>query len=114
MTQRRKKPPLKRAALAGTALLAAAALWQGLTVRKYVLETDKLTAPVRLALLSDFHGARYGQGQSRLLAAVDRLEPDAVVMPGDFYDENHTDGSADADACTDSGTHTDPGTYAGS
>lgn len=96
MTQRRKKPPLKRAALAGTALLAAAALWQGLTVRKYVLETDKLTAPVRLALLSDFHGAQYGQGQSRLLAAVDRLEPDAVVMPGDFYDENHTDGSADA------------------
>ena len=71
MTQRRKKPPLKRAALAGTALLAAAALWQGLTVRKYVLETDKLTAPVRLALLSDFHGAQYGQGQSRLLAAVE-------------------------------------------
>ena len=96
MTQRRKKPPLKRAALAGTALLAAAALWQGLTVRKYVLETDKLTAPVRLALLSDVHGAQYGQGQSRLLAAVDRLEPDAVVMPGDFYDEDHTDGSADA------------------
>ena len=61
------------AALAGTAL-AAAALWQGLTVRRYVLETDKLTAPVRLALLSDFHGARYGQGQSRLLAAVDKLE----------------------------------------
>ena len=83
------------AALAGTAL-AAAALWQGLAVRKYVLETDKLTAPVRLALLSDFHGARYGQGQSRLLAAVDRLEPDAVVMPGDFYDENHTDGNTDA------------------
>ena len=83
------------AALAGTAL-AAAALWQGLTVRRYVLETDKLTAPVRLALLSDFHGARYGQGQSRLLAAVDRLEPDAVVMPGDFYDENHTDNSTDA------------------
>ena len=82
------------AALAGTAL-AAAALWQGLTVRRYVLETDKLAAPVRLAFLSDFHGARYGQGQSRLLAAVDRLEPDAVVMPGDFYDEDHVDGNTD-------------------
>lgn len=82
------------AALAGTAL-AVAALWQGLTVRRYVLETDKLAAPVRLALLSDFHGARYGQGQSRLLAAVDKLEPDAVVMPGDFYDEDHVDGNTD-------------------
>ena len=82
------------AALAGTAL-AVAALWQGLTVRRYVLETDKLAAPVRLAFLSDFHGARYGQGQSRLLAAVDRLEPDAVVMPGDFYDEDHVDGNTD-------------------
>lgn len=82
------------AVLAGTAL-AAAALWQGLTVRRYALETDKLSAPVRLAHLSDLHGTLYGGGQSRLLAAVDRLEPDAVVMTGDFYDEDHTDGNTD-------------------
>ena len=83
------------AALAGTAL-AAAALWQGLAVRRYALETDKLSAPVRLAHLSDLHGTLYGKGQSRLLRAVDRLGPDAVVMTGDFYDEDHADGNTDA------------------
>ena len=44
------------AALAGTAVLTAA-LWQGLTLRRYALHTDKLSAPVRLLLLTDLWAA---------------------------------------------------------
>ena len=47
-----KKWMIGGAALAGTAVLTAA-LWQGLTLRRYALHTDKLSAPVRLLLLTD-------------------------------------------------------------
>ena len=82
-------------ALAGGALLTAA-LWQGLTVRKYQLHTHKTAAPVRLALLSDLHAALYGPGQSRLLEEIARQAPDAVVLAGDFYDEGHGPENTDA------------------
>ena len=47
-----KKWMIGGAALAGTAVLTAA-LWQGLTLRRYALHTDKLSAPVHLLLLTD-------------------------------------------------------------
>lgn len=55
-----KKWMIGGAALAGTAVLTAA-LWQGLTLRRYALHTDKLSAPVRLLLLTDLHSTFYGR-----------------------------------------------------
>lgn len=42
----------------------------------------------RIVLLSDLHGASFGQDQERLRAAVERQNPDAVVFAGDLIDAN--------------------------
>ena len=54
------------------ALLLVCALWRGLTLRFYRLETDKLTedARLRLVLLTDLHSAVYGEGHRELLDLV--------------------------------------------
>lgn len=55
---------------------------------EYGMHSDKVAAPVRLLVVSDLHNARYGEGQARLLAAVDAARPDAVLLTGDLFHKN--------------------------
>ena len=86
------------AATAAYAVLFAAAtaavLWQGLAVRVYTIQTNKLKSPVRIALLTDLHGSFYGSGQKNLIKALRRQNPDLVVLSGDTFDEYTTDDRA--------------------
>ena len=72
--------------LAVLALLAAAALYRGLVVRRYDVETVK-EADVRFVLVSDLHADRYGQGQADLLRLIRDQAPDAILMAGDMIDD---------------------------
>lgn len=71
------------------ALLLVCALWRGLTLRFYRLETDKLTedARLRLVLLTDLHSAVYGEGHRELLDLVLDQRPDAILLGGDIVDD---------------------------
>lgn len=73
--------------LAALVLLAAAALDPRMIARTYTVESEKIDAPVRLALLTDFHGCDYGEDASRLVNAVNELQPDAVLLVGDIFDD---------------------------
>ena len=53
----------------------------------YTLESHEITAPVRIACLTDLHSCRYGDGQQQLLNAIDAAAPDLVVLVGDIYDD---------------------------
>jgi predicted MPP superfamily phosphohydrolase len=64
--------------------LLVAAFYNELTVSNYRLETDKLTAPVRIALLADLHSFYYGDKQETLIAEINRQNPDMVLMTGDI------------------------------
>lgn len=68
-------------------LLLAAAFDVRLRVVTYEITSDKVTAPVRLAVVSDLHSCAYGEGQRTLLDAVAAQEPDAVLMTGDIVDD---------------------------
>lgn len=46
-----------------------------------------MTAPVRLAVLSDLHSTFYGREQAKLLQILDKQAPDAVLMAGDMADD---------------------------
>lgn len=72
-------------ALAALALLAAGALDQRLIVREYVIEAEEITAPVRLAVLTDLHGCDYGPYGAELAAKVDAYHPDAILLVGDMF-----------------------------
>lgn len=83
--KRRKKRLLTAAGLVSAAVLISA-LDVRLTVRRYEVDAP-LEAPVRLALVSDLHSCRYGEGQERLLDALTRQSPDAVLLAGDILDD---------------------------
>lgn len=87
MTTRRKKHLLLLSAVALLAALAVAALWTGLAVRIYTVPTDKLTAPVRLVLLTDLHSTIHGEDQEKLVELIGEQNPDALLMAGDMADD---------------------------
>ncbi len=71
------------AALAG---VATSALWQGLTVKRYVVFSHKLSSPIRLAHISDLHSSVYGKDQEKLIEAIFMESPDIVLYTGDIVD----------------------------
>ena len=80
----------KKLLLAGgiaAALLVWAGLDTSLTVQIYTVESGKVEAPVRLALLTDLHSCDYGEGQRELLGAVEEQGPDLVLLGGDIVDD---------------------------
>ena len=68
-------------------VLLAAALDIRLRVVTYEVASDKLDAPVRLAVLTDLHSCAYGKGQHALLDAVADQTPDAGLLGGDILDD---------------------------
>ena len=71
--------------LAALVLLAAVALDQRLIVRHYEIDAEEITAPVRLAVVTDLHECDYGPDGAELLAAVRAQQPDAVLCVGDMF-----------------------------
>ncbi len=76
-------------------IFCEAALWDGLAVRTYIEATGKVSAPVRLGVITDLHDTLYGENQSELIAAIEKLKPDALLFVGDIT-YSDTPGSAAA------------------
>lgn len=57
----------------------------------YVIESDKIHSPFRLALVTDLHSCKYGEGQKTLINAVNSEEPDIVLLGGDIFDDEIPD-----------------------
>lgn len=72
--------------LCGMTLLLVA-LDVRLRVVTYEVASDKVDAPVRLAVLTDLHSCAYGGGQKALLNAVAAQSPDAILLGGDIVDD---------------------------
>lgn len=85
--KKRIKWLLPAAAAAGLAAFFLAGLDGDLTVRSYTVESGKVTAPVRLTVLTDLHACAYGEDQRELLDAVAAQAPDLVLLVGDIVDD---------------------------
>ena len=64
-------------------LICAAALYHGLTVRKYTIESD-LPAELNIAVVADLHNARH----KKLIDKIREINPDLIAMPGDIIDND--------------------------
>lgn len=56
-------------------------------IRTYEIRTDKLKReerPLRIVLLADLHNRLWGEGQARLLDAIDGLNGDMILCAGDM------------------------------
>ena len=77
-------------------LCCVAAFWQGLTVEKYVMASDKVSANIRICLITDHHSSKYGKDQKALVSAIDKGDPDVVLIAGDLFDEDRDTKNAEA------------------
>ena len=88
MHVKKKLKFLLPAAAAGLEAFVLGGLDNRLTLRRYTVESGKITAPVRLAVLSDLHACDYGEGQGELVDAVAAQDPDLVLLCGDMVDDD--------------------------
>jgi predicted MPP superfamily phosphohydrolase len=61
-------------------------------VRKYEVRTDKLSRDLTMVLLADLHGYSYGRNNEKLIAAIDEIDPDAVLCAGDMFTAREING----------------------
>ncbi len=54
------------------------------TVDEYEFKSKKIKTDRTLVFLSDLHDKCFGEGQKRLIAAIDRIRPDGVLIGGDM------------------------------
>lgn len=71
--------------LAILVVLALIALDQRLILRTYTVASPKLTAEVRLAVVTDFHSSDNADDVVEMLASC---APDAVLLVGDLFDDD--------------------------
>lgn len=60
---------------------------QPLTVNTYTEESTKISAKVRIVLISDLHSTMYGKNQEELLGKIDEISPDLILLAGDIADD---------------------------
>lgn len=72
------------AAAAVICLLAAAWDSNRFVTVTYEIRSDKITKPCTMALLSDLHNKSFGKNNHRLLAAIDEISPDGILVAGDM------------------------------
>lgn len=65
--------------------LALIALDERLILRTYTVESPKLTAEVRLAVVTDFHSSDNADDVAAMVASC---APDAVLLVGDLFDDD--------------------------
>lgn len=69
------------------AALICPGLYNKLKVVNYTLESDKITTPVRIALVTDLHSCKYGDHESELIEAIGAEAPDIILLGGDIFDD---------------------------
>ena len=79
----------KLAIVCGLAVFAGIDCNLSLKTVHYEIESEKITAPVKIAFLSDVHNSLYGKGQSELIEGIAEFGADIVLFGGDLFDEHN-------------------------
>lgn len=69
-------------------------LSQKLQCTEYYIQSSKISAPVKLAIITDLHSSAYGKDMSELISAVTSNAPDAVLLVGDIFDRHTANGNS--------------------
>lgn len=83
---------LRRIGLVCAAVVSAFGIWSEVpAVSMVAFEHEAVVTPVRLCIVSDLHSCRYGKEMCQLIAAVRGVNPDAVLLVGDIFDDRLDD-----------------------
>lgn len=61
----------------------------------YKVFTKKISSPVKIALITDLHSCKYGNNQKQLVDAVNKENPDIILLGGDIFDDKIPDKNAE-------------------
>lgn len=53
-------------------------------VRRYTLSSPKIAKDTTIVMLSDLHNCSFGRQNEKLLAAIDKINPDRILIAGDM------------------------------
>lgn len=83
---KKKKIPItvKVGIVIGVLVFCTMALWQGLTVKKYTVSSDKIKSSVKILAITDLHSTIYGNKQKKLIDKIQECNPDVIVLVGDI------------------------------
>lgn len=65
-------------------------------IRYFSVYDARIHDEVRLAIVSDLHGAMYGEKQSEIVSALEQERPHVVLLLGDIFDHRGIDDNAKA------------------
>ncbi|KUG04430.1 ser/thr protein phosphatase family protein [hydrocarbon metagenome] len=70
-------------------ILLFAAFYNGLVVKTYIVNSDKLAAgeTIRVVLIADLHNHIYGDDQSKIVSLIHKQNPDIIALAGDIADD---------------------------
>lgn len=68
-------------------LLIRWALYDGLTLREYAIESPLVTGDHTYAVLTDLHSTYYGEKQEILLSMLEKIAPEGIFLVGDIADD---------------------------
>ena len=54
---------------------------------RYTIDSEKITGRVRIVVVADFHGCKYGEHSEPILKIISEENPDVVLLCGDIYDD---------------------------
>lgn len=83
------KRKTKLTLVCGLAVFAGIVCNLSLKTVYYEIESEKITAPVKIAFLSDVHNSLYGKGQSEITERIAEFGADLVLFGGDLFDEQN-------------------------
>lgn len=90
MKKRRERKKIKKSVVAVLLILIilfAYGFRYDLKTVRYTVDAEQVTGtPIRLAVIGDLHSCLFGEGQSKLIKAIDKESPDAIVFTGDIFD----------------------------
>ena len=68
-------------------ILAVFAFDVRLKTVNYEIDSEKVENKVRIALVTDLHSCKYGKDQKKLVDALEKQNPDVVLLGGDIFDD---------------------------
>ncbi len=51
------------------------------------IESDKIAKPIKIVVVADLHSCDYGENQKEIVAEINKIKPDVIMLVGDIVDD---------------------------
>lgn len=83
------------AVILALAVVLVIALDARMIVQYYEIDAREVSSQVRIVLVTDLHSCYYGEGQEKLISAIDAQAPDLLLLGGDIFDDEMADANTE-------------------